>query len=76
MKNSIPLIMLALFFVACKPKITVDPLFDPVYDCTALTNSQIEEVSALIYDDECDNWECQQGVMQLYCSKAPSKVSH
>jgi hypothetical protein len=57
--------------LACKPHFTLDP----VYDCTALTKTQQEDMDALLNNSECESWECYQRVMQLYCYEAPSQIS-
>lgn len=52
-----------LLLCSCKPKYVIDP----VYNCTCLTQMQQEDMNALLKD--CNSWECEQKVMQLYCEE-------
>lgn len=61
-------LFIVLLFVACRPKFVLDP----VYDCTTLTKTQQEDMAALL--DECESWECNQRVMQLYCEEVPHEI--
>lgn len=57
------LLLLLLLPLACRPRYVLEP----VYNCTKLTPMQQEDMRALIGD--CESYECEQKVMQLYCDE-------
>ena len=63
-------ILLALLLASCRTPASRYAL-DPVYDCTGLTTEQKVDMTALL--DDCESWECDQRVMQLYCEEIPAR---